>query len=100
MRRITTSLLLLLTLGCTPHLLLRHFSPAAEEAIRRGGGLPCCFDGAVAYGEAYGYGDVALRIRQAGKGYVQYFNMLEIHPQTLSGDWAGPWFSFVADTVA
>lgn len=92
--------LLLVAAGCTPHLLLRHFQPAEEDAIRAGGGLPCCFDGAVLYGEAYSYGDVAAKVRAAGKGYVQYFNMLEVPPQALR-EWRSlPWFGFVADTLA
>lgn len=78
-------------------ILLRHFQQGAMARIETGR-LPCCFDHAVDYGQQQ-FPRSAHWLRAAGKGRLVYFNVHDVQPEVVRGEWPAPWNSFVADTV-
>ena len=74
-----------------------HFGPA-ELAQIEAKGLTGPFDLAVDGGQQQ-YPRARARILGAGKGLVTYFNVHDVQPEVVRGEWRAPWFSFLALTA-
>ena len=80
-----------------PKLLMGHFGPT-EMAQVEAKGLTGSFDMAVDGGQQQ-YPRGRSRILGAGKGLVTYFNIHDVQPEVVRGEWRAPWYSFLANTV-
>ena len=92
-------LLALLLVGCSSErrVLMRHFDPAHLAAVQRDS-VPCCFDIAVDHGQQQ-FPVARQKLLDSGKGLLTYFNVHDIQPEVVRGEWRSPWFAFLADSV-